>query len=1437
MVGRGFPSLRIGALAACLAAVAAWGAPPARAQVVINEVLASNLNTNADEDGDSSDWVELYNRGKSAVDLKGFGLSDDGAEPMKWRFPEVSMAPGSYLLVWCSDKDRTTVPEDRIAEPNSPLPFSPELISLEDEWRYLSGAPTDAGPPVEWKSPDFDDAGWPLGRPGFGFGAIADIRTAVPAGSGPIFLRRRFDYQPGGPNLVLQVAWDDGFVAYLNGVRVASDRFAEGAEPTFASLATGSHSSRTPQRFDLSASRQLLRPGANVLAIAVFNQSAAGNDLAIFPELGVVPPILHTNFKLSADGETVLLVAPSGEIRDEVSMPPQVEDHSYGRSPNGSGPFLYHRDPTPLAANDGPAAAQPLLVSDTTFSHDRGFYDAPFEVAIATSTADAEIRYTLDGSVPTESNGTLYLRPIPIEGTTTLRARAFKAGFEPTNVDTQTYIFLDDVVRQNAVAAQADGFPRTWGATAADYDMDTDVIGPGDRFGGIYAGRIRDDLKSLPSMSIVMLTSDLFGPQGIYTNSTSGGLAWERAASVELISPDGGPQFQVDCGIRIQGGYFRQNTATRKHSFRLLFKREYGATKLEFPLFGDDAVDRFDTITLRAGANDGYSWDAARLTEQYTRDQFGRDLQGASGNAASHGIFVHLYVNGLYWGLYNPAERPDHSFSASYYGGDKEEWDSVHDGVATNGDLVRWNEMLRGAAAARTSLDAFQQLQGRNPDGSPNPEFPHLLDVPNYVDYLIVNLWGGNWDWPWKNWWAGRSRAGDSTGFKFYSWDYENTIGNNRDRSPLTKNALQNNFSSAGEPHQSLRSNPEYRLLFADRIHRLLFNGGPLTPESLSPRYEALAARVEGAIVAESARWGDQHHNPPLTLREWTTERDWILRTYLPQRTAVVLQQFRGAALYPSVEAPVYSRQGGLVPAGYRMLPRVLAGTAYYTADGSDPRLPGGEVSPAARVADTGTPVVLLPAEAPARIHVPADGALGLGWTAPDFDDSAWLEGRTAVGFETDAGFEAIIATDVGAALHNVNASIYLRLAFEAADPSALVYLTLRMRYDDGFVAYLNGERVAERRAPATLSWNSQAASAQSDRAALEFEAIDLAAHQGLIRRGRNLLAFHALNARPADGDFLIQPELVATDPSGAGVVIERSVELRARTWLEGDWSALNEAAFVVDSGIPLRVTELMYHPAEPPAGSRHDADEFEFIELRNAGAAALDLSQVKLRGGVEFDFAASDVEVLGPGEHVLLVENLDAFRERYGAAEIGDALIAGEYSGRLSNGGDRLILEGFLGEPILEFEYDDAWYPETDGEGGSLVIVDAALARERWGEKESWRPSERPGGSPGSSDGPPLDLGGLQRPGDASQDGRLNVADVMLFLRALFLEAPAALPCDGDSIAAGGNRTLHDVDSNGAVNLSDAVYLLNHLYRRGAPPALGSGCVRIRGCQDACER
>jgi len=1071
---------------------------------------------------------------------------------------------------------------------------------------------------------------------------------------------------------------------------------------------------------------------------------AAGGFFVIWADGDVDDPGLHAGFRLNAGGNELRLYAADGKtLIDRVKYAEQSPDVSYGRLPDGVGSWQLLGLPTPGSTNVSVYAG---FVDDLRFSHERGFYDAPFELRITCDTPGATIYYTFDGSEPGADTGrgrtgTVYTGPIFIMGTTCLRACAVKEGWKSSPTTTHTYIFLDNVVAQ---ARFPSGFPTTWGGTPADYEMDPDIVND-----PRYKDLVKPSLLSIPSMSLVTTNEDMFSAQrGIYANPNSRGELWERPASVEWIYPDGRDGFQINCGVRIQGGAFRSWSLTKKKSFRLLFKSAYGASKLRYPLFGDGAVDQFNTITLRAGANDGYAWNAARYTEQYTRDEFGRQLQRATGHVAPHGMFVHLYVNGLYWGLYNPVERPDASFSASYYGGDEDQWDALHVDEVEDGDRNAWNQMVSLCRSAATSQEAYQRLQGNNADGTRNPGYPVLLDVTNYIDYLIVNLWGGNWDWPWKNWWAGRDRSSESTGFKFYTWDYENTIGNNLDRSPLNKNALQNNFSSAGEPHQYLVGNPEYRMLFADRVHRLLLNGGVLTPESLIPRYERLSGQVELAIIGESARWGDEHHSTPLTLEDWYDRderyndgragRGWILNYYLPQRTGIVLQQFRDAGLYPNVDAPGFYvegryQHGGAVSTGSEIAMRDADGTIWYTLDGSDPRLPERTASAGADDA-----LLLVAEDAAKRVFVPSIPIDPTWRSSPAFDDSAWTSGTGGVGYERSSGYETFFDIDVAGSMYGRSTTCYIRIPFDVSQDvlADLPNLMLNVRYDDGFVAYLNGVEVARRNFEGEPIWTSAASAQNSDLDAVEFEAIDISAGRDALHAGQNLLAIQALNISSTSSDFLFSATLGAVRNASGGtgggispaavrytepLTPSRSVHIMARSLQGGVWSALNEATFSVGPvAESLRISEVMYHPLDPNA---------EYIELVNVGREAINLNLVAFTDGVDFVFP--DV-ALAAGAYVLVVRDLSAYEAAYGDG----GNIAGQYAGSLDNAGERIELQDAAGQVIQCFRYQDDWYDLTDGAGFSLTVRDPRTAgTERLDEKSLWRPSAEAGGSPGYDD------------------------------------------------------------------------------------------------------
>ncbi|MCC5807459.1 MAG: CotH kinase family protein [Opitutales bacterium] len=772
------------------------------ATVVLNEFVASNGSGLVDEDGDFSDWIEILNTGEAPVDLEHWGLSDRTDEPFRWRFPQRSLAPGAYLVVYASGKDR------RSTDPGSPL---------------------------------------------------------------------------------------------------------------------------------------------------------------------------HTNFSIAAAGEPVLLTRPDGTLADIVPATPLPRDVALGRSPDGTGPWRYFLEPTPGAPNTATAYSAPLGAPE--FSHTRGFYDAPFTLTLSHPDTEAAIFFTTDGRDPA-THGIPYTGPLSVETTTTLRAMASAPDALPVpTVATHTFVFLEDVIAQDGDPA-ALGMPPTWGGWPhTHYGMSPLITQD-----PAYASRMRPALESVPILSVVIDPDDLFHPShGLYANRGRRGVAWERPVSVEwLHSGDADAGFQVDAGLRIQGGASRFDENTPKSSFRLLFKNDYGASRLVHPFFGvgDGAADDFNTIVLRAEWNNSWlypdlafwSGDRQRHRGLSMRDQFIRHLERAMTGHGSRGNHAHLFINGLYWGLYNPSERIDAAFGASYFGGEREDWDAItHDIINSGGgqDGVRdgtreaWDAMM---AIANAGLAEPAQLAA----------LEQYLDIPRFIDYMILQLWAGNSDWPHNNVNAIRRRE-PGAGFLFFIWDAEHSL------EELNDNRLAFGIDfGPGRIFNRLLANPEFKLHFADRVHRHFFNGGALTPERLLPLFDESAARVGEAVIAESARWGtyyletftgddfrEQFFLPSSAQPDfiaytrdvhWQAEYDRLRDDYLPHRTAIVLDQFRHPqrGLYPAVAAPVFSPHGGTFADTQAVVLSAAQGTIYYTLDGSDPRTPfTGELSPSAVALTDGTTIVL----------------------------------------------------------------------------------------------------------------------------------------------------------------------------------------------------------------------------------------------------------------------------------------------------------------------------------------------------------------------------------------------------------------------------------------------------------------------------------------------
>lgn len=674
---------------------------------------------------------------------------------------------------------------------------------------------------------------------------------------------------------------------------------------------------------------------------------------------------LHTNFKLGAGGENLSLRnAANAVIASFNPFPAQRPDVSYGRRSDGVA--VYYPTPTPGTANGFSVLG---FVPEPDFSVGRGFFSSAQTVTISTAMAGTAIRYTLDGSTPTEVNGLPYTAPLQISSTSTVRARAFRNDYLASGVATHTYVFPSDVLQQSPASAQAYGWPAgPVNGQQFRHGMKPDLVSQ------YSIPEMTAALQQIPSMSIVTDQANLTDPDtGIYVNPGGDGRTWERPVSIELIHPDGAPGFQEDCGLRIRGGQSR-STSFPKHSFHVNFRSEYGEGKLHFPLFGSDGADEFDTFDLRC--EHGYAYadpQGGTYGVEFTamRDVFCREISAAAGLAATRSRYYHLYLNGQYWGLYQTQERPQEDYGETYLGGIKEDYDVIK---ATGlpqltiensaGNFDAWTALWNGCrtVAGNPSNANYFALMGKDANGAPNASQPVLLDPNALATYMLLHYYCGHSDEPLSvsfnfekpnNFRAIRLRS-QSEPFHFFVHDGESSMYapewvNNRANAVNlgSPNRALFGFGNPEWMHEDLLANAEYRMTFADEAQRLLFHEGAFTAGTAQPYWDSLAAQIDQAVIGESIRWGNAPNHNQST---WATKVAQVRSQFFATRSATVVTQLRQRSLFPSVDAPLFSQHGGIVAAGYELglSSPGQTGAIYYSTDGSDPRGIGGSI--------TGTP-------------------------------------------------------------------------------------------------------------------------------------------------------------------------------------------------------------------------------------------------------------------------------------------------------------------------------------------------------------------------------------------------------------------------------------------------------------------------------------------------
>ena len=666
--------------------------------VRINEVAASN-SIFFDEDGDTPDWIELYNYGSNQVSLYNWQLTDTADDDTPWLFPNISIDSDEYLLIWASDKNR------------SDIYYARTLINQGDGFRYVI---PDENTESNWINPEFDDSAWNIGASGFGYDD-SDDNTIVPAGTISIYLRKSFSINDINEitNLILDIDYDDGFVAYINGVEVARANI-NGTPPAYNTTTEIDHEAQmysggAPDRFSVENHQDLLINGNNTLAIQIHNISDTSSDMTIIPFLsavynsesneGIDPPdilelveesFLHTDFKLSSSGEDVYLYDSSGNIVDSISFEGLPSNISYGIS-SLSDDYVIFQDPTPGYQNNTPESSG-ILSDPLIFSHDGGNLQNPINLEITGNGIEDEIRYTIDFTEPNE-NSTLYSGPISINENTIIRAKAFKDDYISLYSNTRNYFF-------NAESELPIIHLVTDDYNLFDYDYGIYAYGPPDYGGYPYFGaNFWED--------------------------------WERPIHISYYV-NNNLEFSANAGIKIFGAYSR---GWDQKSLSIFARNSYGVGKFDYQFFDTLIYDSFESLVLRNSGND---WMRTNMRDAAITSL----MEGSNIDFQSYKT-VSSYINNQYWGLYNLREKVSENMLASKHEVNPNDIDML--GITTEGLTV-----IDGDGEEYMQLR--QYIEQNDLSNSENYNYViNQIDIDNYMEYHIAQIYMDNRDYPGNN--------------------------------------------------------------------------------------------------------------------------------------------------------------------------------------------------------------------------------------------------------------------------------------------------------------------------------------------------------------------------------------------------------------------------------------------------------------------------------------------------------------------------------------------------------------------------------------------------------------------------------------------------------------------------------------------------------------
>lgn len=784
-----------------------------RSQILINEICPANNSLITNNDGEFNDWIELYNAGASPVNIEGYGLSDIASEPYQLTFPDYVMNPGSRLLIFASDKNETNL-----------VDHWESAVRASDDWRYFVG---NSEPDTNWRNLSFNHNGWPTGDGGIGF-ADGDDGTVIPQCTS-VMMRRVFNVPDTSDiaKAIFHMDYDDGFVAYLNGVEIARANLGSpGDRPGYSVLATISHEAQLwqggrPDSFyiDPVFLKQILLPGNNVLAIQTHNATAASNDLSSIPFLSfgmrspgstyhAVPSwfrapakeYFNAPFKLSRTGETVYLYDDLATIEDQVTFIGMEMDNSYGRAGDGNPSWCYFATPSPDAANQSGNCFQGYA-AQAVFSLSPGFYPGTMWLTLSNNTPGGTIYYSENGDDPTSSSP-VYSAPILLNKTKTIRAKVFAPSYLPSQTVTNTY-FIDEDIELPVFTITTDSL-NLW-----DYNTGIYATGPNAQPNFPYKG--------------ANFWQD-----------------WRKLSAIEYYDKDKNRALRFNADISIYGNYSRGHA---QKSFEIRLSDKYGAGEIVYPLYSDKPyLQETDNIILR---NSGTDWNVVHFRDALMQRIMKNTYSGYL--AAEPAV---LFLNGNFWGVYTIHENHDQHWMQNNFNLKKDEIDYLKEAgsnveLKLGSDTSFWSMYNYATTQDSTTQDYYEEMDRR-------------LDLLNYADYFIAETYYNNADWigDWTNnikMWRPRTPNGKWR-YLLYDLDFGLALYNsvNDNRLGIARNPAA--FSYSSNIFRRILGNPTFRRYFINRYADLM--NTIYLPANINAVMHSYKDSMEHDMPEHFAKWG-----------------------------------------------------------------------------------------------------------------------------------------------------------------------------------------------------------------------------------------------------------------------------------------------------------------------------------------------------------------------------------------------------------------------------------------------------------------------------------------------------------------------------------------------------------------------------------------------------